>query len=83
MVILAYVSMMMPKDVSLKDMIWTGLLQNRFLQHPHAKIIHDPRLTWNTQNVVKTADGIPIKSKTGHAFIKERMRAENALTIRW
>jgi len=43
------------------------------------KIIHDPRLTWNTIDIVKKAGGIPIQSKTGHAFIKERMRAENAI----
>lgn len=47
--------------------------------NPGAKIIHDPRLTWNTQDVVARAGGVAIESKTGHAFIKERMRAENAL----
>ena len=46
---------------------------------PQAKIIHDPRLIWNTQSIVKQAGGTAIESKTGHAFIKERMRAENAL----
>jgi len=44
-----------------------------------AKIVHDPRLTWNTIDIVKKASGTPIQSKTGHAFIKERMRAENAI----
>lgn len=47
--------------------------------NPGQKIIHDPRLTWNTIDIVQQAGGIPIQSKTGHAFIKERMRAENAL----
>jgi len=57
-----------------------GLLAAAFLvKHPGEKIIHDPRLTWNTIDVVKQAGGIPIQSKTGHAFIKERMRAENAI----
>ncbi|MDD5057505.1 MAG: phosphomannomutase CpsG [Sideroxydans sp.] len=57
-----------------------GLLAEAFLvKHPGEKIIHDPRLTWNTVDVVKTAGGITIQSKTGHAFIKERMRAENAI----
>lgn len=56
-----------------------GLLAEAFLSHkPGEKIIHDPRLTWNTIDIVKKARGIPIQSKTGHAFIKERMRAENA-----
>ncbi|WP_036252957.1 phosphomannomutase/phosphoglucomutase [Methylobacter sp. BBA5.1] len=57
-----------------------GLLAAAFLaKHPGEKIIHDPRLTWNTIDVVKREGGIPIQSKTGHAFIKERMRAENAI----
>ena len=43
------------------------------------KIIHDPRLTWNTIDMVKAAGGIAVQSKTGHAFIKERMRLENAV----
>jgi len=57
-----------------------GLLAEAFLlKHPGEKIIHDPRLTWNTVDVVKAARGIPVMSKTGHAFIKERMRLENAI----
>jgi len=43
------------------------------------KIIHDPRLTWNTINIVEQAGGQAIQSKTGHAFIKERMRKEDAI----
>ena len=49
------------------------------LKNPGAKVVHDPRLTWNTVDVVKQGGGEPIQSKTGHAFIKERMRAEDAV----
>jgi phosphomannomutase len=57
-----------------------GLLAEAFLQqYQGAKIIHDPRLTWNTIDVVKSVGGEPIQSKTGHAFIKERMRLEDAI----
>lgn len=49
------------------------------LQHPGSKIIHDPRLTWNTIEQVDAAGGVAIQSKTGHAFIKERMRLEDAV----
>jgi len=57
-----------------------GLLATALLRkHPGEAIIHDPRLTWNTIEMVRGAGGRPIQSKTGHAFIKERMRAENAL----
>jgi phosphomannomutase len=55
------------------------LAQALLARHPGAAIIHDPRLTWNTMEMVKNAGGRPIMSKTGHAFIKERMRLENAL----
>ncbi|MDD0970044.1 MULTISPECIES: phosphomannomutase [Pseudomonas] len=57
-----------------------GLLAEMLLkQHPHSKIIHDPRLTWNTIEQVEQAGGIAVQSKTGHAFIKERMREEDAV----
>ncbi|MDT3251260.1 phosphomannomutase CpsG [Serratia sp. root2] len=57
-----------------------GLLAEAFLQkQPGAKIIHDPRLSWNTIDVVNKAGGVPVMSKTGHAFIKERMRSEDAI----
>ncbi|MEZ8169024.1 phosphomannomutase CpsG [Vibrio sp. 10N.222.54.F12] len=57
-----------------------GLLAEAFLQKEKgAKIIHDPRLSWNTIDVVSKAGGVPVMSKTGHAFIKERMRKEDAI----
>lgn len=57
-----------------------GLLATAILKHhPGAKIIHDPRLVWNTEEMVREAGGIPVMSKTGHAFIKERMRLEDAV----
>ena len=56
-----------------------GLLAKAMITaRPGAKIIHDPRLVWNTIDIVTKAGGIPVQSKTGHAFIKERMRAEDA-----
>tara|TARA_R110001599_G_scaffold111534_6_gene275924 strand:- start:16807 stop:18156 length:1350 start_codon:yes stop_codon:yes gene_type:complete len=56
-----------------------GLLAEMALeQHPGSAIIHDPRLVWNTIDRVEQLGGRAVESKTGHAFIKERMRAENA-----
>ena len=56
------------------------MLAEGFLKkQPGAKIIHDPRLTWNTIDIVHANNGVAIQSKTGHAFIKERMRAEDAV----
>ena len=61
-----------------------GLLADNFLSKVEgdkssAKIIHDPRLTWNTIDIAEQAGGQAIQSKTGHAFIKERMRSEDAV----
>lgn len=57
-----------------------GMLAELFLQkETGARIIHDPRLTWNTVELVEQAGGIPVESKTGHAFIKARMREEDAI----
>lgn len=57
-----------------------GLLAEAFLEkYPNSRIIHDPRLSWNTIDIVTGAGGVPVMSKTGHAFIKERMRQEDAV----
>lgn len=57
-----------------------GLLALELLaQEPGGKILHDPRLVWNTQELVRGAGGIPVMTRTGHAFIKERMRQEDAI----
>lgn len=57
-----------------------GLLAEAFLaKHPGAKIVHDPRLVWNTLDIVAAGAGQAVESKSGHAFIKERMRQENAV----
>lgn len=57
-----------------------GFLAQAFLKkNPGAKIIYDPRLTWNTEELVTENGGIPVIAKGGHAFIKEKMRAENAI----
>lgn len=56
-----------------------GLLAEAFLQkEPGARIIHDPRLVWNTVEQVEQNGGTAVQTKAGHAFIKERMRAEDA-----
>jgi phosphomannomutase len=56
-----------------------GLLASRVLERvPGAKIVHDPRLTWNTEDIVRSRGGVPVQSKSGHAFMKEVMRREDA-----
>lgn len=57
-----------------------GLLASQLLEKERGgKVIHDPRLSWNTVATVAQVGGVAIESKTGHAFIKERMRAEDAI----
>ncbi len=52
-----------------------GLLASVLLRgEPGGRVVHDPRLTWNTVEVVEAAGGSAVLSKSGHAFIKERMR---------
>ncbi|MFL2546369.1 MAG: phosphomannomutase [Candidatus Rariloculaceae bacterium] len=56
-----------------------GLLARAFLElEPDAGIVHDPRLTWNTLEVVEQGGGNAIESKSGHAFIKQTMREHDA-----
>jgi phosphomannomutase len=55
------------------------LARQMLLKYPGSRIIHDPRLTWNTIDVVESLGGVPVVCKTGHAFIKERMRKEDAV----
>ncbi|WP_329759520.1 phosphomannomutase [Stenotrophomonas geniculata] len=57
-----------------------GLLAKAILaRNPGGKVVHDPRLVWNTVEMVEQAGGVPVLCKSGHAFIKEKMRTEDAV----
>ena len=57
-----------------------GLLAQAFLlKQAGEKIVHDPRLVWNTFDIVDQYKGIAVQSKSGHAFIKDVMRENNAV----
>ncbi len=57
-----------------------GLLAEAVLsKHPGGAIIYDPRLIWNTEEIVKEMGGRPVMWKAGHAFLKEKMREEDAV----
>ncbi|WP_326517983.1 phosphomannomutase CpsG [Acinetobacter sp. CAAS 2-6] len=57
-----------------------GLLAQAFLiKQPGEKIVHDPRLVWNTLDIVQQYQGETVQSKSGHAFIKQVMREHNAI----
>jgi phosphomannomutase len=57
-----------------------GLLAKSILtKNPGEKIVHDPRLVWNTVEIVKQNGGEAVVSKSGHAFIKQKMREVNSI----
>lgn len=57
-----------------------GLLASELLpRFPGARIIYDTRVYWNTRELIRANGGVPVMGKTGHAFMKERMRAEDAV----
>jgi len=57
-----------------------GLLAQVFLEkYPGEKILFDPRLTWNTEEIIEEFKGQPVRCKSGHAFIKECMRANGVI----
>ncbi|HEY6458158.1 MAG TPA: phosphomannomutase CpsG [Steroidobacteraceae bacterium] len=57
-----------------------GLLAESFLRrHRGARIVHDPRLTWNTIDIVQHCGGLPVLCKSGHAFVKQKMREVDAV----
>ena len=56
-----------------------GLLASMFLKREQgARIVYDPRLTWATLEMVKSLGGVSVQSKSGHAFIKDVMRLNDA-----
>jgi phosphomannomutase len=57
-----------------------GLLAESFLRrYPGSKIMYDPRLVWNTEAIIKKYGGVPVRSKSGHAFMKQCMRDNNVI----
>ena len=57
-----------------------GIIAKSLLKKsPGEKIVHDPRLIWNTLKEVDESDGVAVESVSGHAFIKQKMREVNAI----
>lgn len=69
------------EGVFIEGYYMVGLLAKELLSAnpPGRKILHDTRLIWNTREIVLAGGGTPVETKTGHAFMKARMREENAL----
>ena len=58
---------------------WSACWPRQSARNPGGKVVHDPRPVWNTVDMVEQAGGVPVQCKSGHAFIKEKMRAEDAV----
>ena len=57
-----------------------ALLAQAFLgKEPGAKIVHDPRVIWNTVDVVSRGGGVAVACQTGHAHLKAKMRELDAV----
>ncbi|WP_323007633.1 phosphomannomutase [Pseudorhodobacter sp.] len=57
-----------------------GLLAEVFLaKEPAARIVHDPRIIWNTQEIVNRLGGVPVMARTGHAYLKQALRDTGAV----
>ena len=63
------------------DCYYTIVLLSQIMldKYPGGKIVHDPRLIWATQSIVREEGGIPLVNKAGNVFIKERMKKEDAI----
>jgi phosphomannomutase/phosphomannomutase/phosphoglucomutase len=55
------------------------LAESLLKRYPGSSIVHDPRLTWNTIDIVTRHGGKPVLCKSGHAFIKQKMREVDAV----
>jgi len=68
-----------PNGVFIESYYLIGLFCQRFIRDKNDCIIHDPRVFWNTLDAVASCNGKAVMSRTGHAHIKAKMRAEDAV----
>jgi len=58
----------------------TALLAEAVLaKTPGEKVIYDVRASWAVAETIERAGGTPLVNRVGHAFIKQRMRADDAV----
>ncbi len=60
------------------DFVTALLAQAMLEKEPGAKVIYDVRASRAVPETIERAGGIPIVNRVGHAFIKHRMRKEDA-----
>src|SRR5262249_22475339 len=60
------------------DCVTALFAESVLVKEPGAKIIYDVRASWAVPETIRAAGGIPLVNRVGHAFIKHRMREEDA-----
>jgi phosphomannomutase len=61
------------------DFVTALLAESMLEKNPGAKIIYDVRASWAVPEAIERTGGIPLVNRVGHAFIKQRMREEDAV----
>jgi phosphomannomutase len=61
------------------DLITALIAESMLEKNPGAKIIYDLRASWAVRDTVLQAGGTPLENRVGHAFIKARIRKEDAV----
>jgi len=61
------------------DFVTALLAEAMLAREPGSKVIYDVRASWAVPRAIEAAGGVPVMSRVGHAFIKHRMRKEDAL----
>ena len=61
------------------DFVTALIAESVLLKHPGEKVIYDVRASWAVPETIEAAGGVPLVNRVGHAFIKQRMRKEDAV----
>jgi phosphomannomutase len=61
------------------DFVTALIAETVLRRHQGEKVIYDVRASWAVPETIERAGGVALESRVGHAFIKQRMRKENAV----
>jgi phosphomannomutase len=61
------------------DLITALIARSMLEKHPGSRIVYDLRASWAVRDTVAEAGGTALENRVGHAFIKARIRKEDAV----
>jgi phosphomannomutase len=61
------------------DFVTALLAESILAKEPGGKILYDVRASWAVPETIRSAGGVPLVNRVGHAFFKHRMREEGAV----